>query len=111
MTCFFLVDVLGYFNTNFQNRYTSVFNNIVYITSIGIKVKDMIHYFKYINHNTGVLQRWKIRNCYMKTVRNLKRYTSYLGSIVVFITQNLDSYDVEKDDKIMEALRIIKTRW
>lgn len=97
-------EILNYFYEHCQKCYLNVYTNIETVTESGSKLRDVLNYFKFINHTKDVINE-KLEIIMFKNVRTKRGLVNGLGSIVKFISGNLDAYDGEKYDKILNDLK------
>lgn len=76
-----------------------------YITDNSHKVRDVINYFKIVNH-TKILINEKLEIILLENkLRSKRGIANGLGSVVKILTGNFDAYDGEKYDKLLQQIK------
>lgn len=95
------------FNQNCGNCLASLDGNIEFVTDNGSKIRDVVNYFKFINHTRETInEKLEILSVRNNNEKKRKRgIADGLGSILKLFTGNLDAYDGQKYDKLIENIK------
>lgn len=86
---------------------SEISKRIEYITDNSSKLRDVVNYFKIINHTREIIdEKLEVISVESKhSIRNRRGIIDGLGSIVKFVTGNLDAYDGQKYEKLLQNIK------
>lgn len=88
-----------------SNNLYNVSKNEDFVTDNSHKIRDVVNYFKFINHTRMIISE-KLEIILLENKSRQKRgVVNGLGSVVKFFIGNLDAYDGERYEKLLEHLK------
>lgn len=98
--------MLNHFTNNCNNCNASLTGKVEFVTDNGNRIRDIVNYFKLINHTRDIVKEKLeiVLSENTNNVRNKRGIIDGLGSVLKVITGNLDAYDGKRYDNILEQM-------